>query len=299
MHRIRPDWHLLEPLRSSIRFLQHFAHPDGSFGGIYGSRCTRFYYPAGVLALASDIPEAAALSNFMGLSVAQKTTVTLSTIDEPNLIPMFNAYAWAAVEYNQTDPISPKLIPAVEQASFRRFYSEAGLLIDRGPSHYSIISTHKGGIVYHFSDQYPTPLIDTGIVMMNPLLRYGSTQGYSRDNIVKLSRDEICITAYFTEMPKRSPDPLQFLIIRFLSITAFRSSTIREWIKACLVNLLITRRKVWHISNRRHIRLGSRVTIEDSHRNLKGYKVLQEHGPFVAIHMASQGYWQIQDETSA
>ena len=80
MHRIRTEWHLLEPLRSSIRFLQHFV-TDGSFGGIYGSRCTRFYYPADVLALASDIPEAAALSNFMGLSVAQKTTVTLSTID--------------------------------------------------------------------------------------------------------------------------------------------------------------------------------------------------------------------------
>ena len=35
---------LSEPIAKSIRFLQYFAHPDGSFGGHYGSRCTRFYY---------------------------------------------------------------------------------------------------------------------------------------------------------------------------------------------------------------------------------------------------------------
>ena len=47
VHFQRPDWELIEPLRKSFKFLWYFAHPDGSFGGIYGSRCTRCYYPCG------------------------------------------------------------------------------------------------------------------------------------------------------------------------------------------------------------------------------------------------------------
>lgn len=299
VHLLRPDWQLLEPLRASISFLQYFAHPDGSFGGIYGSRCTRFYYPAGVLALAPDIPEAAALALFMGASVAKERTVTLSAIDEPNLIPMFNAYAWAAVECSHAERLTPKSIPAIEKVCFRRFYPEAGLLIDRGLSHYSIISTHTGGVVYHFSDNYPSPLIDAGIVVIDPHRRYGSTQGYSRDNVVKLSQDEISITADITAMPKQWPSPLQFVVIRLLSLTAFRSSIFREWIKGRLVNMLITRRQVWPISNRRCIRLGSSLSIEDRPNTKPGFSVLHDPGPFVAIHMASQGYWQIQDEHPA
>ena len=50
------DLGLLEPLRRSIQFLQYFVHPDGSFGGIYGSK-SRFYILL-ASALSNDIPEA-------------------------------------------------------------------------------------------------------------------------------------------------------------------------------------------------------------------------------------------------
>lgn len=33
----------------------------------------------------------------MAHSIVEQRVVTLSAMDEPNLIPMFNAYAWAAV----------------------------------------------------------------------------------------------------------------------------------------------------------------------------------------------------------
>ena len=54
-----------EPIRRSIKFLQYFAHPDGSFGGHYGSRCTKFYYPSGILSMAQEIPEALVLDKYM------------------------------------------------------------------------------------------------------------------------------------------------------------------------------------------------------------------------------------------
>ena len=135
LHRTCPGWDLLEPLRQSIRFLHYFAHPDGSFGGLYGSRCTRFYYPAGVLALGDDVPEAQALANFMETSIAQHRTVTLSAMDEPNFIPMFNAYTWAATQRHQQSQLNSQptlqFIPSTSPTTHRRWLPEAGLYRSR------------------------------------------------------------------------------------------------------------------------------------------------------------------------
>ena len=83
---------LLDSLKESINFLWYFAHPDGSFGGIYGSRNTRFYFPSGISYLANISPQAYSLSNFMRDSIIDKKVITLSSLDESNLIPMFNCY---------------------------------------------------------------------------------------------------------------------------------------------------------------------------------------------------------------
>lgn len=299
VHLLRPDWNLIEPLSRSICFLQHFAHPDGSFGGHYGSRSTRIYYPAGVRALADELPEASALASFMEKSIAKKNTVTLSSIDEPNLIPVFNAYAWSAVQHDELQLISELCVPSQTPVSFRNLYSDAGLLIDRGPSHYSIISLHKGGVVYHFSDVLNSPFIDTGIVIRHRRGRLGSTQGYCKTNKIKQSACDLEITSAITEMPKALSRPEQFLILRFFSLSFFRSRLFRELIKQIMVKLLVTRKNVWPIMNRRTITLGSALSVEDNTKLKRDYCKIPDPGPFVAIHMASKGYWQMQDEQNS
>ena len=76
IHSFRPDLKLQKPLRNSIRYLLYFLHPDGSFGGIYGSRNTRFYYPSGILCLSEEIPEARYNEND-GSVRFKKTVVTI------------------------------------------------------------------------------------------------------------------------------------------------------------------------------------------------------------------------------
>lgn len=291
-----PDMGLLEPLRRSIQFLQYFVHPDGSFGGIYGSRNTRFYYPAGIIALSNDIPEAFVVSKFMESSIRMKRTVTLSAMDEPNFIPMFNAYAWAATQFHEqnVDKIA-NLPPSRSSSDFQICFEDAGLFVDRGIDYYTIIGFHKGGVVYHFPDDNE-PVIDVGVVVKDPSGRLGSTQGYSRHNMLLRLNGEIHIKANITAMPKQLPSPIQFLLIRIFSLSIFRFSLVREWLKRRLVKLLITRNHVWPASNLRIIRLGSDINIMDNLSSKPGYKELKINGVFVAIHMASQGYWQIQDE---
>lgn len=300
VHLQRPDLRLLVPLRRSIRFLWHFAHPDGSFGGLYGSRCTRFYYPAGVKALAKEIPEAAALTTFMANSIAQQKVVTLSAMDEPNLIPMFNAYAWAAslAEEEQTmhkTDSSALILPCQDQRQMRKQYPQAGLWLDRGPTHYTIVSTLKGGVAYHFHQDHP-PLINAGVVVRNAQGRLGSTQAFNARNIVHQQGEQLEITSQITTMPKQLPGPVQFIFLRLLSLTAFRSAIVREWVKRRLAKMLITRRKFMPIKNKRSINFGAELKIKDQTATASGYRVVVNTGVFVPIHMASQGYWQMQDE---
>lgn len=297
----RPDWGLLAPLRKSIQFLWHFAHPDGSFGGVYGSRCTRFYYPAGILAVANDIPEAAVLAKFMSNSIVQQKVVTLTTMDEPNFIPMFNAFCWAATieqMFEESSRASVELLPSLISDPYRKHFKQAGLIIDRGASHYTVISTHKGGVVNHFVNR-KRMINNAGIVVSNKNGALGSTQGYAENNTIDWLDDQtLLIKAGISEMPKQLSDPFKFIALRLFCISIFRIAPLREWVKQQLVRLLITGNKYWSVENERIIKLGTDLSIEDNLINTNGYNEMKNIKSFIPIHMASQGYWQVQDEES-
>ena len=234
----------------------------------------------------------------MKLSIVNLQVVTLSSIDEPNLVPTFNSYCWAAVLADQQAKaqLEPSLssLPALNPQVFRLCFEEAGLLIDRGEEHYSIVATGKGGVVYHFASGQP-PLIDAGIVVRNPKGRWGSSQGQSQTELEE-AEDALQVVASIVPMPKQRPGVWQFLLLRLLCITIFRFPMLRERVKQVLVKLLITGKEPWPLKNRRTIRLGNRLAIHDETESRPGYEVVGAIHDFVPIHMASQGYWQLQDE---
>src|SRR5690606_1069158 len=51
-------------LEKSLDFLIWFAHPDGTFGGEYGSRRTAVYYSGGIAILAERFAQASTLNNY-------------------------------------------------------------------------------------------------------------------------------------------------------------------------------------------------------------------------------------------
>jgi hypothetical protein len=301
LHRLRPDLKLLDSLQRSIQFLWHFAHPDGSFGGYYGSRNTRFYYPAGLEALAPEIPEAAALADFMRGSIRDLTVVTLTAIDDPNLIPTFNAYCWAAALHGEQETLESEtlpLIPALSDSTWRSQFTEAGLIVDKGTKHYTIVSWHKSGVCYHFPSETGKPWIDVGVVAISPNGQYFSSQAYQAHNSMQLDGDTLTVTAPLVAMHQQLPSPLQFIILRLLNVTIMRSLVLGNLVKKFLVRLLITGQRVAPVSNRRTIHLGANLNIKDSWKEEqgKGFNRIEVKYPFSAIHMASQGYWQCQDE---
>jgi hypothetical protein len=299
VHLQRRDLDLLEPIRRSIKFLQYFAHPDGSFGGHYGSRCTKFYYPSGILALAQEIPEALSLHQYMQNSISENMVVGLSSVDEPNLIPMFNSYAWSATlakaKQATADEKNSENLPSERKEPFRKNFNEAGILIERGHDHYSIINYKKGGVVYHFN-QKKLKILDSGVVIRSPSGTLGSNHFFDQNQTLTINDNRVLIKHRISAMPKKLTSPLKFLVLRIFCFTVFRSSRIREFTKRLLVKYLITKPKPWPIWNVREIILGGNLKIIDQCDLKVGYNKLVVKDPFVPIHMASQGYWQIQDE---
>ena len=300
LHKTRPDWNLLPALRKSIRFLWHFAHPDGSFGGYYGSRSTRFYFPAGILALASEISEARALSNFLADSIALSKVACLSSMDEPNIAPMFNCYAWAAVlaEESRKDKSTTQqdnVIPCKSEKPFKKNFPDAGILVDRGADYYSVLNYKKGGVVQHYLGD-KLRCINAGVVIKSSCEQFGSSQHYDANVKIVIEDSIITIKSQVAQMPKRLPTPFQFIVLRMLCFTFFRYSFFREFIKRTLVGFLITKPKLWPIWNTRKVELGRDLKISDDCLLVPGYKKISNLKVFVPIHMASQGYWQIQDE---
>jgi hypothetical protein len=238
----------------------------------------------------------------MRISISNLTTVTLDAMDESNLIPMFNSYCWAAelLEKDRTDDSREKIevagkLPALSGKPKLQQFPHAGLLIAGGPEFYTIISLHKGGVCYHYSGS--KNFIDGGVVAIDGKERYYSTQAYQNDNLVTIEDDTIIITTPFTMMCRTTQTPLRFLLLRLLNVTLMRNERIGNVVKNALVRLLITAKKRIPVSIRRTILIGPRCIIEDDWLGESGkLKVVAHPGHFVAIHMASQGYWQIQDE---
>jgi hypothetical protein len=297
VHRMRPALGLFDTLEKSVQFLAHFAHPDGSFAGHYGSRNTRFYYPAGIQALANTMPIAAALSRAMAESIRARRTVTLETMDGPNLIPMFNAYCWAAAEYESSPPESDTAaeLPAEGITRWQKTFDKAGLFIDNGPEHYTIIALNKGGVCYHFSKSGDQTL-DAGAVYRDLRGTLYSSQAYTADAQIDVTEQSVTVIAPLRKMHNQSVTPLKFLILRLLSLTVMRWRPAGERIKQLLVRYLITGTSRSPGRNRRTIHLGPHLTIEDQCVDASESLSPENVGTFKAIHMASSGYWQRQDD---
>lgn len=294
-HLQRPELTLAETLHRYLSFLTWFAHPDGSFGGIYGARNTRFLVPAGFEALAPEFPAAASLAAFARRAIRSGSVVMLSALDDANLAPHFNAYAWAASLWRESAPARPDPLPCESPEPLRHHFPEAGLLVDNGPHHYTVVSLAKGGVISHFDKETGGGRIDAGVAGQAGKTTF-TTQAHRRDNTVKLEGDAVIVEAPFVSAIHERPSPAKFLILRLLCLTVFRHRPLGEWVKGLLVSRLMSNARPAGVTNRRTIALGHALRVSDEQSPAGKLDILPVKRPFTAIHMASAGYWQKQDD---
>jgi hypothetical protein len=296
LHVLRPDLNILTSLSRSLAFLIYAAHPDGSFGGSYGSRNTRFLLPGGIELLRDCDKNAGALSSFARDSIRDFDCVTLDCIDAGNLVPFFNDYALAARAALQTgESVTKETLPC-HSDSTRKWFPEAGWLIDSGTHHYSIINMKRGGATVHFNENKRL-IDDPGTVAQDDSGQLFSSQLSCAVKLPDHQIDADEISLQFALLPVKRPVPgaFEFLILRLMCISIFKSLRLGNLVKRLLAYFLISRKPGSVGQVCRDYKLGPDLWIKDSIQGSTGLKLLTGVRHFSAIHMASQGYWQRND----
>jgi hypothetical protein len=288
LDELEPSFELRPILNRACEFLCYMAHPDGSFGGGYGSRGTRFLYPAGIETLASRFPSAASLADFARSSHSKHSVVGLSSMDESNLVPMFNSFCRASVIARadlQSDPLP------CQKSPFSLAFPEAGLIVTQTDTAYSIVNWKKGGAYYS-----STGGSSGGTLACDARGRWYTTQALqSRSQLVTRNDVEIIIESPLLQYTPAYPTPIQTVVLRLLCLTVMRDPLINQWIKKLLVWFLVTRQQESLSACRRKITLDPFAVVDELFDNRGKLKLIADRD-FSSYQMASQGYWQCGDD---
>jgi len=147
-----------EPLRRAVEFARAFLHPDGAYGGVYGSRGTAHFYPHGFELLAAENRSAAELADGFLKNLAADTEARLD--DDRLFVHRVANLLEAYRDWSPTAPVAPSPADAPTPLHFPR----AGLLVRRPPEAYTVVSTARGGVFKHFAGAAASTT-DAGLVI--------------------------------------------------------------------------------------------------------------------------------------
>src|SRR5688572_18598829 len=289
----RPSDSLSAALERAVLFLQWFVHPDGTLGGIYGSRRTSVVYLAGLARLAPASPVAGAMFETLAGSMSRSDSVAPSSVDMGNLAPLLTSTV-AALELAQGGLGAAATLP-MARSDARVDFVEAGLFVRSTPEHYAVIGVTNGRTVTVFSRTTRKVLVDDGgYVAEYPDGRRITTQSTDPDRKVAVEGSALVLDTPFVRMGGALPTPISFGMLRVLNLTVMRSIALGNWVKRRLVQLLMSNRGEVPIRLKRRIVVDTGVRIEDRIENPRGIVLnwMMCGRPFSSIHMASAGYMQ-------
>jgi len=296
IYRLRPEARLREALDRSISFLSWFIHPDGTFGGEYGSRRTAIYYPGGLALLGKESPLALRMTRFMMESAEAGRTASLGDMDMGNLAPLLSNLALVLdVESHDKRKLPP--LPW-EVAGNGQDFLEAGLSIRSTKRYYAVVGVSNGGVLKVFDRQKKTLLWNDGGYTGQMGRYWITTQMTDPHAEYKVAEGEVQFDKSFYIMPRSQPTPWQFVILRLINLTLMHSIHLGNMIKSILVKLLMRGTRRVPLTLSRAIRFEeTRIVVRDELRLSKKIKLywLQNGRPFVSIHMASAKYFENPD----
>jgi len=284
---------VLESLQHSIEFYAHCIHPDGSIGGIYGSRHTQLYFPAGFEILAAELPVAGAIAAFMRERLVQGNVLTPAVSDPENLAPLVCAYLEASVVAEPPQKQLPRL--PHEVLSGLHHYPEAGLTFVGTRRYYSVVSTAKGGVCRIFDRQTQRIAYeDSGYVVCASGRRWSSQHLGSGKKAECAEENRLVCEAVFSKVLQELSTPAKFLLLRLMNLTLFRNRAAGEWLQGLIVKRLIRKESPGPLRLRRAIRFGAEQMDFCDQIELTAPMQVSEIAlsrSFLPIHMGSAKYF--------
>ena len=289
IYEMTQDDKLLESLRRSAAFLKYFVHPDGTIGGVYGSRNTEVYYPGGIIGLAPAVNDFAIIARALQEGIESQNHILPQSIDVGNFIPLLNAYAVAADNYDRCcEYIQNAKKPPVHKDQFVINFKDTGLYLHSTSSYYAIVNYKKGGALKVFDKKVgQIDIEDGGIFGQLKNGTHFSTQQF--DSTIQF--DDLSIKANFYVLNEKYPSPFTNIILRFFGLTIFRFIVIGNIFKKYIIKLLITgKRKIEGQALRQFEFKEDKIIIHEKISCSKAVSQIAHLGKCKAIHMASSGY---------
>lgn len=296
----RPSERLIDGLDRSLEFLKWFVHPDGSIGGLYGSRRTSLVYLGGLARLSGTSRVAAAMREAATGAMGRGDIAGPVTMDAGNLAPMLTSAVTAISTPHAPIAVVPAevggagaaaVLPRETEGS-RMDFPLAGLYVRSGASYYAVCGASNGGTLTVFSRTTGRLLLDDGGYVAEA--RDGHRLTTQTAGVTRVTADAIEVDVPFVRMASAVPTPGRFLVLRLLNLTVMRSIAVGNWVKARLVAMLMKGGAESALRlNRRFTFDSDAVTVEDRLENPHGQGLVALTGgqPFSSIHMASAGYF--------
>jgi hypothetical protein len=209
LHNESPDAKTENAIRASVALLEHFVHPDGSFGGEYGSRNTYNFFPHGFELAGRWLPEALAINDRF-LDGLRNGLAPCYSDDRIIGHHLWN-YLLAARDF-ATRSTARQSKP---RESIR--LQKAGIIIDRRDKTELYLALNKGGTFKLFRDS-KLVLSDTGVSLQ---MRNGKTAvAHLIDDYEQvIGPDGILVRGKMGWAKHNNTTPFKLLILRLINLT--------------------------------------------------------------------------------
>ncbi len=218
---------LREPLTKAIQVAAEFIHPDGSYGGEYGSRNTYNFFPHGFEAAGRWLPEALCVNDRF---LAGMSNGFAPCFEDDHIIGHHTwnyLLAWR--------DFAPRTASAGKPRAARVFLKEAGIVIDRRHDAELYVALNKGGVFklfrgneLAFSDTQISIQLDDGAVAVAHAIN-----AYE----IAVSEDQISISGSFTwaKQTEMTTPKLVCFRIGMATIGRFFPNAVRKFLQKLLI----------------------------------------------------------------
>ncbi len=227
LYELSPNELLRRSIESAIRFAAHFVHPDGSFGGEYGSRNTYNFFPHGFELAGKWFPEALSLNDRFLLGL----TNGLGACYADDHVIGHHTWSYLLAWRNWVSPRPPM----AATVSGRHYFPRAGLLVEQREKAALYLALKKGGVFKFFvgqrlahSDTNFSVLTNDGKIAVAHLIGHYDLQ-IEDDNVA------ISGSLAWAKQKEMTPARLIFLRVFMLTLGRFFPDLVRKFLQRLLI----------------------------------------------------------------
>lgn len=287
-------------LGRALDFMVWFLHPDGSYGGEYGSRNAKYLMPHGLELMAGHSSAARYLLRGLHRALLEGRVVSPALMDDRYTGFFLNKYAEAWADHQ---PLAGAEV--VEEPTGTRVFPGAGLAVVSGPCAHTVVGLSKHGVIKTYTQGAEAAALysDAGYFARFAGGVVGTTQwldlGAQYQLSLRADGAEIELECSLARMNTSLPLVRLLAPFRLFLHCCGWNSALMEWFGEKVKDKMIRARRAVPLQVRRRIVLGeNQLQVVDQLCLQSGMRLnrLVRCAQAGALHVASSRFWQPADQ---